>query len=56
MMSGITFMTAYVNSTINKNINVGIDLNHALKITLIPIVSTPWFIGYKFKPEIFRMR
>ena len=56
MMAGITFMAAYVNSTVNKYIDVGIDLDEALIIAFVPIVSIPGFVGDKFQFEIFIFR
>ena len=37
-------MRCYINGTLNKDLQVGIYLYQALKISFIPIVSAPWFI------------
>ena len=37
-------MASYINSTVNKNIDIRIDLDQAGIISLVPIISIPGFV------------
>ena len=53
VMAGITFMRSKVNRAIDIDRQIGIDLDNTAKISLVPIVAAPRFIGDVFDTEIF---
>src|SRR5262245_35036909 len=53
MMARVTFMTCKINSAINRNRKVSIQLNDALIAALIPVVSAPRFAFHIFNSEVF---
>ena len=46
-------MRSQINRAIDVDRQIGIYLNDAVIIPLVPIITAPWFIGDVFDAEIF---
>src|SRR5439155_5187720 len=53
MMTGVALVRSQVDRPIDVDWQIGIHLDDAAIITLVPIVTAPWFIGDVFDAEIF---
>ena len=51
MMPGICFMTEIIKNCSQVEWSVFVHLYMAVAIAFIPIVSRPWFVGYKLKAD-----
>ena len=49
-------MTSNINDVVDKDVKVGVDLDQALIISFIPVVSSPGLISDKLKVEAFIIR
>src|ERR1043166_5141240 len=55
-MARITLMRREIDSAIDVAGQIGVHLNDAVEIALVPIVTAPWFIGHVFHREILVRR
>ena len=53
VVSGIAFMAPKIDSSVDDDRQVRIDLNQADIIALVPVVPTPWLVGNIPKVEAF---
>ena len=52
-MAGIAFVTSYINDIVDKDVEIGVDLDQTVIISLIPVVSSPRLVRDKFQVETF---
>src|SRR5581483_11874762 len=53
MMSRVTLVRSQINRAIDVNRKIGIYLNNAVVMPLVPVIAAPRFIGDVFNSEIF---